>query len=164
MYNVKQLTPTLYWIGGNDRRLALFENVYPIPQGVSYNSYLSLGSETILFDTVDHAVSGLFFENIAHLLDGRKLDYIIVNHMEPDHAATLAETVLRYPEAKIVCNAKTVPMIKQFFSFDIDSRAVIVKEGDTLEIGGHTYAFVMAPMVHWPEVMVTFDEIGRAHV
>lgn len=157
MYNVKQLTPTLYWIGGNDRRLALFENVYPIPQGVSYNSYLSLGSETILFDTVDHAVSGLFFENIAHLLDGRKLDYIIVNHMEPDHAATLAETVLRYPEAKIVCNAKTVPMIKQFFSFDIDSRAVIVKEGDTLEIGGHTYAFVMAPMVHWPEVMVTFD-------
>ena len=157
MYNVKQLTPTLYWIGGNDRRLALFENVYPIPQGVSYNSYLSLGSETILFDTVDHAISGLFFENIAHLLDGRKLDYIIVNHMEPDHAATLAETVLRYPEAKIVCNAKTVPMIKQFFSFDIDSRAVIVKEGDTLEIGGHTYAFVMAPMVHWPEVMVTFD-------
>ena len=157
MYNVKQLTPTLYWIGGNDRRLALFENVYPIPQGVSYNSYLSLGSETILFDTVDHAISGLFFENIAHLLDGRKLDYIIVNHMEPDHAATLAETVLRYPEAKIVCNAKTVPMIKQFFSFDIDSRAAIVKEGDTLEIGGHTYAFVMAPMVHWPEVMVTFD-------
>ncbi len=157
MYNVKQLTPSLYWIGGNDRRLALFENVYPIPQGVSYNAYLSLGSETVLFDTVDHAVSGVFFENIAHLLDGRKLDYIIVNHMEPDHCATLAETVLRYPEAKIVCNAKTVPMIKQFFDFDIDSRAVIVKEGDTLEIGGHTYAFVMAPMVHWPEVMVTFD-------
>lgn len=157
MYNVKQFTPSLYWIGGNDRRLALFENVYPIPQGVSYNAYLSLGSETVLFDTVDHAVSGVFFENIAHLLDGRKLDYIIVNHMEPDHCATLAETVLRYPEAKIVCNAKTVPMIKQFFDFDIDSRAVIVKEGDTLEIGGHTYAFVMAPMVHWPEVMVTFD-------
>ena len=109
MYNVKQLTPTLYWIGGNDRRLALFENVYPIPQGVSYNSYLSLGSETILFDTVDHAISGLFFENIAHLLDGRKLDYIIVNHMEPDHAATLAETVLRYPEAKIVLQRQDRP-------------------------------------------------------
>ena len=157
MYNVKKLTPSLYWIGGNDRRLALFENVYPIPRGVSYNAYLSLGDETVLFDTVDHAVSGVFFENLAHLLDGKKLDYVIVNHMEPDHAATLAEVVRRYPEVKVVCNAKTVPMIKQFFDFDIDSRSVVVKEGDTLEIGGHTYAFVMAPMVHWPEVMVTYD-------
>ena len=157
MYNIRKLTSQLYWIGGNDRRLALFENVYPIPQGVSYNAYLSVGEETVLFDTVDHAVSGIFFDNLAHLLNGRKLDYIIVNHMEPDHCATLADTVLRYPDAKIVCNAKTVAMIKQFFSFDIDSRAQIVKEGDTLTIGGHTYAFVMAPMVHWPEAMVTFD-------
>ncbi len=157
MYNVKQLTENLYWIGGNDRRLALFENVYPIPQGVSYNSYLSIGEETILFDTVDHAVSGIFLENIAHLLDGRKLDYIVVNHMEPDHCATLGDVVLRYPEVKIITNAKVVGMIKQFFDFDIDSRVQLVKEGDTLTIGGHTYAFVMAPMVHWPEVMVTFD-------
>ena len=157
MYNVKKLSDTLYWIGGNDRRLALFENVYPIPQGVSYNSYLALGEETVLFDTVDHAVSGVFLENIAHLLNGRKLDYVVVNHMEPDHCATLADVILRYPEVKVIANAKTVGMIKQFFDFDIDSRAVLVKEGDTLTIGGHTYAFVMAPMVHWPEVMVTFD-------
>ena len=157
MYNIRKLTSQLYWIGGNDRRLALFENVYPIPEGVSYNAYLSVGEETVLFDTVDHAVSGIFFDNLAHLLDGRKLDYIIVNHMEPDHCATLADTVLRYPEAKIVCNAKTVAMIKQFFDFDIDSLAQVIKEGDTLTIGGHTYAFVMAPMVHWPEAMVTFD-------
>jgi flavorubredoxin len=157
MYNVKQLTDDLYWIGGNDRRLALFENVYPIPQGVSYNAYLYVGEQTVLMDTVDHAIAGVFFENIAHLLAGRKLDYIVVNHMEPDHCATLQDTVLRYPDAKIICNAKTVTMIKQFFDFDIDSRAVVIKEGDSLEIGGHTLTFVMAPMVHWPEAMVTYD-------
>jgi flavorubredoxin len=157
MYNVKQLTDDLYWIGGNDRRLALFENVYPIPQGVSYNAYLYVGEQTVLMDTVDHAIAGVFFENIAHLLAGRKLDYIVVNHMEPDHCATLQDTVLRYPDAKIICNAKTVTMIKQFFDFDIDSRAVVIKEGDSLEIGGHTFTFVMAPMVHWPEAMVTYD-------
>ncbi len=157
MYNVKQLTDDLYWIGGNDRRLALFENVYPIPQGVSYNAYLYVGEQTVLMDTVDHAIAGVFFENIAHLLAGRKLDYIVVNHMEPDHCATLQDTVLRYPDAKIICNAKTVTMIKQFFDFDIDSRAVVIKEGDSLEIGGHTFTFVMAPMVHRPEAMVTYD-------
>lgn len=161
MYNVKQLTHDLYWIGGNDRRLALFENVYPIPQGVSYNSYLYIGEQTVLMDTVDHAIAGVFFDNIAHLLNGRSLDYIIVNHMEPDHCATLQDTVLRYPNVKIVCNAKIVAMIKQFFSFDIDSRAVVVKEGDTLTIGEHTYTFVMAPMVHWPEVMVTYDTTDK---
>ena len=161
MYNVKQLTHDLYWIGGNDRRLALFENVYPIPQGVSYNAYLYVGEQTVLMDTVDHAVAGVFFENIAHLLNGRSLDYIVVNHMEPDHCATLADTVLRYPEAKIICNVKTVAMIKQFFDFDIDSRAVVIKEGDSLTIGGHTFTFVMAPMVHWPEAMVTYDTTDK---
>ena len=157
MYCVKKMTEDLYWVGANDRRLALFENVYPIPDGVSYNAYLLLDEKTVLLDTVDRAVSGLFLENVEHVLNGRKLDYVIVNHMEPDHCATLQELVLRYPEVKVVCNAKTKTMIQNFFTFDIDSRAVLVKEMDTLCTGRHTFAFVMAPMVHWPEAMVSYD-------
>ncbi len=157
MYCVKKMTDDLYWVGGSDRRLALFENVYPIPNGVSYNAYLLLDEKTVLLDTVDRSIADLFFENVAHVLNGRKLDYVIVNHMEPDHCAVLQDLVLRYPEVKIVCNAKTVTMIRNFFTFDIDSRAVIVKELDTLCTGRHTFAFVMAPMVHWPEAMVSYD-------
>ena len=157
MYCVKKMTDDLYWVGGSDRRLALFENVYPIPNGVSYNAYLLLDEKTVLLDTVDRSIADLFFENVAHVLNGRKLDYVIVNHMEPDHCAVLQDLVLRYPEVKIVCNAKTVTMIRNFFTFDIDSRAVIVKETDTLCTGRHTFAFVMAPMVHWPEAMVSYD-------
>ena len=158
MYCVKNIKDDIFWVGGNDRRLALFENVFPIPRGVSYNAYVVLDEKTVLLDTVDKAVSGVFFENIEHVLAGRKLDYVIVDHMEPDHAATLGELVLRYPEVKVVCNAKIEVMIRQYFDFDIDSRAVLVKEGDTLSTGKHTFTFVMAPMVHWPEVMVTYDE------
>ena len=157
MYCVKKMTDDLYWVGGSDRRLALFENVYPIPNGVSYNAYLLLDEKTVLLDTVDRSIADLFFENVVHVLNGRKLDYVIVNHMEPDHCAVLQDLVLRYPEVKIVCNAKTVTMIRNFFTFDIDSRAVIVKEMDTLCTGRHTFAFVMAPMVHWPEAMVSYD-------
>ena len=157
MYCVKKMTDDLYWVGGSDRRLALFENVYPIPNGVSYNAYLLLDEKTVLLDTVDRSIADLFFENVAHVLNGRKLDYVIVNHMEPDHCAVLQDLVLRYPEVKIVCNAKTVTMIRNFFTFNIDSRAVIVKEMDTLCTGRHTFAFVMAPMVHWPEAMVSYD-------
>ena len=157
MYCVKKMTDDLYWVGGSDRRLALFENVYPIPNGVSYNAYLLLDEKTVLLDTVDRSIADLFFENVAHVLNGRKLDYVIVNHMEPDHCAVLQDLVLRYPEVKIVCNAKTVTMIRNFFTFDIDSRAMIVKEMDTLCTGRHTFAFVMAPMVHWPEAMVSYD-------
>ena len=157
MYCVKKMTDDLYWVGGSDRRLALFENVYPIPNGVSYNAYLLLDEKTVLLDTVDRSIADLFFENVVHVLNGRKLDYVIVNHMEPDHCAVLQDLVLRYPEVRIVCNAKTVTMIRNFFTFDIDSRAVIVKEMDTLCTGRHTFAFVMAPMVHWPEAMVSYD-------
>lgn len=157
MYCVKKIKDDILWVGGSDRRLALFENVFPIPRGVSYNSYIVMDEKTILLDTVDKAVSTQFFENLEYVLQGRKLDYLIVNHMEPDHCATMGELVLRYPGVKIVCNAKIVTMIKQFFDFDIDSRAVIVKEGDTISTGKHTFTFVMAPMVHWPEVMVTYD-------
>ena len=161
MYCVKKMTDDLYWVGGSDRRLALFENVYPIPNGVSYNAYLLMDEKTVLLDTVDRSIADLFFENVAHVLNGRTLDYVIVNHMEPDHCAVLQDLVLRYPDVKIVCNAKTVTMIRNFFTFDIDSRAVIVKEMDTLITGRHTFAFVMAPMVHWPEAMVSYDVTTR---
>lgn len=157
MHCVKKLTDDLFWIGASDRRLALFENVFPVPRGVSYNAYVVMDEQTILFDTVDKSVSGQFFENLAHVLGGRKLDYLVVNHMEPDHCATMDELVLRYPEVKIVINHKAKVMIKQFFTFDVDSRAVDIKEGDTLCTGKHTFTFVMAPMVHWPEAMVTYD-------
>ncbi len=161
MYCVKNVTEDLYWVGASDRRLALFENIYPIPKGVSYNSYVLLDEKTVLLDTVDKAVSGQFFENLEHVLSGRNLDYVIINHMEPDHCATLGEVVLRYPNVKIVGNAKTFAMIKQFFSFDVDSRAVVIKEGDTLNTGKHTLAFAMIPMVHWPEAMVTYDAYDK---
>ena len=161
MYCVKQITRDMYWVGGSDRRLALFENVYPIPNGVSYNAYLVLDEKTVLFDTVDKSVSEVFFENIEYLLNGRALDYLVVDHMEPDHCATMQELVLRYPGVKIVCNAKALAMIKNYFTFDIDSRAMIVKENDTLNTGLHTFAFVMAPMVHWPEAMVSYDTVDK---
>lgn len=157
MYNVMQINDDVTYVGASDRKLALFEAVYPLVNGVSYNSYLVNDEKTVLLDTVDRSVSGVFFENIAHVLDGRKLDYVIVNHMEPDHAATLGELVLRYSEVKIVSNAKVVAMIKQFFDFDVDARVEVVAEGDTFSTGKHTFTFAMAPMVHWPEVMVTFD-------
>lgn len=157
MYCTRQITSDLSYVGASDRRLALFENIYPIPHGVSYNSYLLNDEKTVLLDTVDHAVCLQFMENLHHALNGRKLDYLVVNHMELDHAATIGEVVLRYPEVKIVANAKTVAMINQFFDFKAEERAIVVKEGDTLNTGKHTLTFVMAPMVHWPEVMVTYD-------
>ena len=161
MHCFRKLTDDLYWIGANDRRLALFEGVYEIPRGVSYNSYLLLDEKTVLFDTVDAAVGEVFFENIAALLGERSLDYVVVHHMEPDHSATLAQLVLRYPQVKIICNAKTAGMIRQFFDFDIDSRAVTVKEGDTFSSGRHEFTFVNAPMVHWPEVMFSYDRTDK---
>ncbi len=161
MYCYRKVTDDLYWIGGNDRRLALFEGVYQIPRGVSYNSYLLMDEKTVLLDTVDKAVKGVFFENIEKVLDGRKLDYLVVHHMEPDHSEAIWEVVMRYPEVKIVCNAKIVQMMKQFFSFDVDARVVLVKEGDTFHTGKHNLVFVSAPMVHWPEVMVSYDTTDK---
>lgn len=158
MYNVRKVTENIVWVGASDRRLALFENIFPIPRGVSYNSYVLLDEKTVLLDTVDASVAGQFFENLEHVLDGRKLDYLIVNHMEPDHCAMIGDLVRRYPEVQVVGNTKTFGMIKQFFGTDFAERAVTVKEGDTLATGAHTLHFVMAPMVHWPEVMVTYDE------
>lgn len=157
MYQVRKVTDEIVWIGASDRRLALFENIFPIPRGVSYNSYVLLDEKTVLLDTVDASVSGQFFENLEYTLGDRTLDYLVVNHMEPDHCAMIGDIVRRYPEVKVVGNAKTFGMMKQFFGTDFAERAITVKEGDTLETGKHTLHFVMAPMVHWPEAMVTYD-------
>ena len=158
MYCTKKITDDLVWVGANDRRLSMFEGVYSVPRGVSYNSYLLTDDITVLFDTVDKAVSDLFFQNLEHGLGGRKLDFVVIQHMEPDHSATLSELMLRYPDAKIVCNKKIIAMIDQFFNVDLTNKAFVVNEGDTLNTGHHVLKFIFAPMVHWPEVMVTFDE------
>lgn len=155
------MTEDLFWVGSNDRRLAMFEGVYSVPGGVSYNSYLLIDEKTVLFDTVDKAVKGIFFENIAEVLGDRKLDYLVVHHMEPDHSEAIQELVMRYPDIQIICNQKIASMIKQYFDFDIDSRAILMKEGDSFSTGKHNLVFVMAPMVHWPEVMVSYDTTDK---
>lgn len=160
MQCTRKITDDIFMIGANDRRIALFENIYPIPAGISYNSYLINDEKTVLLDTVDKAVRSVFIENLKSALNGKNLDYIVINHMEPDHCAVIADVYEIYPDVKIVCNSKTLSMLKQFFDFenvDIDSSTMLVKEGDVLETGRHKLTFVMAPMVHWPEVMVTYD-------
>lgn len=161
MYCYKKVTNDLLWVGGNDYRIGMFESIYPVPNGVSYNSYLLMDEKTVLFDTVDTAISKVFFENLAHVLGERTLDYLIIHHMEPDHSSTMQEVVLKYPSAKIVCNAKTVTMIKQFFDLDVEQRVIVLKEGDTISTGHHNLKFMMAPMVHWPEVMVSYDTTDK---
>jgi flavorubredoxin len=156
MYCVRKITEDLHWVGGNDHRLALFENVHPIPRGVSYNSYLLLDEKTVLFDTVDWSICRQFLENIKGVLGSRTLDYMVINHMEPDHAACIEEIILRYPKVKVICTEKAFLFMHQF-GFNIDKNIVQVKEGDTMSFGKHNVAFVAAPMVHWPEAMVTFD-------
>ena len=157
MYNTRNITKDIYWVGASDRRLELFENIMPITKGVSYNSYLIMDDKTVLLDTADASVSRHFIENVQHVLGGRSLDYLIVNHMEPDHCAVIEDIVLRHPNLKLIGNAKTLQMIKQFFDFDVESRFVTVKEGETFSTWHHTLTFVMAPMVHWPEAMFTYD-------
>jgi len=156
MYCVRKITEDLYWVGGNDRRLALFENIHPIPRGVSYNSYLLIDKKTVLFDTVDWSICRQFIENIQAVLKGKSLDYMVINHMEPDHAACIEEIILRFPDVKIVCTQKASLFMHQF-GFHIDDNVIEVKEGDTMSFGKHNVTFVAAPMVHWPEAMVTFD-------
>ena len=157
MHNIRKITDDIIYLGCSDRRLALFESAYPVKDGMSYNSYLIKDEKTVLMDTVDKVCAEQFYENLDETLQGRGLDYIVVQHMEPDHCALLQEVVKNHPNVKIVCSQKTVNMIKQFFTFDIDSRVMVVKEGETLKTGRHELKFIMAPMVHWPEVMVTYD-------
>ena len=154
----RKVTEDLYWVGGNDRQIELFENIFPLAKGVSYNSYLLLDEQTVLFDTADYAIGKQFIDNVMAVLNGRNLDYIVVNHMEPDHCSLIGELLLHYPDVKIIGNAKTFPMIEQFFSFDLTGKTLTVKEGDTFCSGKHTFRFIMSPMVHWPEAMMTYDE------
>ena len=157
MYCVRNVTEDLFWVGANDHRLHLFENIHPIPRGVSYNAYLLLDEKTVLFDTVDWSACRQLLENVEHLLGERPLDYLVINHMEPDHGASIEEILLRWPEVKVISTEKSFLFMRQF-GFQIDGHELIeVKEGDTQTFGKHTVTFVAAPMVHWPEAMVTFD-------
>ncbi len=155
MQNVIHIQKDLCYLGGNDRKIKLFENYIPVPRGVSYNSYLLKGEKTALFDTVDTAVADLFFENLDYALGGRPLDYVVVHHMEPDHSATFLRLLERHPGVTVVTNQKVAGMLKNFFPFS-GKNVLLVKEGDTMSVGGYTLTFVFAPMVHWPEVMMTY--------
>jgi flavorubredoxin len=146
-----------YYIGYSDRRINLFENVYPVPEGVSYNSYLLLDNKTVLFDTVDHSVSSVYMDNLSALLGERPLDYVVVNHVEPDHSATLGLVLEKYKTAKVVCTKQASILLGQFFDTDFSERIVDIETLGELETGKHKFIFVKAPMIHWPEVMVTFD-------
>lgn len=157
MINVREISKDTYWIGANDRRLNLFENIHPIPEGVSYNSYVILDEKTVLLDTVDWSVARQFLDNLEYVLDGRDLDYMIINHMEPDHAATMDEVILRYPDVQVITTDKAFMLMNQYgHEMDYDE-IIIVEEGDSMDFGEHTLSFVEIPMVHWPEAMVSFD-------
>ncbi|WP_086348850.1 FprA family A-type flavoprotein [Candidatus Enterococcus clewellii] len=156
MYTVRKVTEDLYWVGGDDLRLELFENMHPIPRGVSYNSYLLLDEKTVLFDAVDWEITQDFIRNIELVLDGRPLDYLIVNHMEPDHCGSIEELIIRYPKIKIISSEKSFMLMHQF-NYHVDGHEDQVQEGDTRNFGKHTVTFVAAPMVHWPEVLMTYD-------
>ena len=161
MHSTRKVTEDLIYVGGSDRRLSRFENLFPIPRGVSYNSYVLLDEKTVLMDTADDSISRQFLENVTYALGGRALDYLVVQHMEPDHCAMIDVLLCRYPEAKLVCSAKALGMLGQFYGLDAKERALVVAEGDKLSTGRHTLHFMMAPMVHWPEVMVTYDEVSK---
>lgn len=153
----QKLTPHIHWVGGSDRRLALFENMLPLDNGVTYNAYVILDEKTALVDTVDNAIRQQFFENIYAVLGDRPLDYLVINHMEPDHCAHIQDICRLWPDVKIVGNPKTFQMIRQFYQMDLEGRTLEVGEGQELTLGRHTLRFYMAPMVHWPEVMFTYE-------
>ena len=157
MHCTRKVTDGIHWVGANDRRIAKFENMFPVPRGVSYNSYVILDEKTALMDTADSSVAERFMENVEAVLDGRTLDYLVVQHMEPDHCANIVAIIEKYPEVTVVGNAKTMQMIGQFYSGTKAENTLLVKEGDKLSLGEHELNFVTAPMVHWPEVMVTYE-------
>ena len=161
MYCIRKVNDDYTWVGADCRRLALFEGVFGVPDGVSFNSYLLMDDKTVLFDTVDSAVRTTFRENVAHVLNGRAPDYLVVHHMEPDHAAEMADLARQYPDMGILCSAAAKNMIAQFFDAELAGRVTVVKEGDTLCTGRHTLRFIAAPMVHWPEVLMTYDETDK---
>lgn len=152
------ISQAIKYVGASDRTLDLFEGQYILPEGMAYNSYLILDEKTAVMDTVDELVQDKFLENVKAELAGRALDYIVVQHLEPDHSGSLEALVKLYPEAKIVLSAKAKAMAVNFLDTDISQRAVTVAEGDTLSLGSHTLHFVTAPMVHWPEVILSYEE------
>lgn len=152
-----EITKDVKYIGVDDTTIDLFESQYVVPEGVSYNSYIILDEKVALMDTVDKRGMKEWEEKLMAALDGRKVDYLVIQHLEPDHAGSIARLVELFPEVTLVGNAKTFQMLPQFFSFDMEGKTLVVKEGDTLSLGTHELTFVMAPMVHWPEVMVTYD-------
>ncbi len=157
MHCVRKVTEDLYWVGANDHRLHLFENIHPIPQGVSYNSYLLLDEQSVLFDTVDWEASRQLFENIDYLLGDRPLDVLVINHMEPDHCAAMEQVLKKYPKVKVYSTEKGFMLMHQF-GYSVDEHETVeVTDGDTACFGRHTVAFLTAPMVHWPEAMITLD-------
>ena len=152
------ITDSILYVGVDDKTIDLFESQYVVPNGISYNSYVILDEKVALMDTVDSRATEEWLDNLDKALDGRGVDYLVVSHMEPDHAGNIKNLIDRYPDMQIVGNAKTFAMIPQFFDVDITERSVTVKEGDTLSLGKHTLQFFMAPMVHWPEVMVAYEQ------
>ena len=161
MFCTRKVNDDYTWVGADGRRLAMFEGVYDVPRGISFNSYLLMDGKTVLFDTADASVCRSFLENVAHGLGGRALDYLVVQHMEPDHAADIRDLLTRHPETTVVCSAAARNMLAQFFGPGYEGRISVVKEGDTLCTGRHTLHFVAAPMVHWPEVLMTYDETDK---
>ena len=157
----KKITDGIFYIGADDRDLDLFESQYVVPNGVSYNSYVIMDEKIAIMDTADARVTEQWFHNLREVLGDRKPDYLVVSHMEPDHAANIQRAAEAYPEMQIVGNAKTFPMMAQFFNLDLEGRKLVVKEGDILSLGKHTLHFVMAPMVHWPEVMMEYESTDK---
>lgn len=157
MYDMK-ISDSVVYVGVNDKTIDLFESQYKVPNGVSYNSYVILDEKVAVMDTVDKRVTEQWLENLSHTLNGRSVDYLVVSHLEPDHASNIQKLAELYPNMKVVGNAKIFSMLPQFFTMDFSNRSVVVKEGDTLSLGSHTLQFFMAPMVHWPEVMVEYEQ------
>ncbi|MDE6626961.1 MAG: FprA family A-type flavoprotein [Lachnospiraceae bacterium] len=155
------VTADIFYVGANDKDLDLFEGQYVVPKGVSYNSYVIMDEKIAIMDMVDQRKAADWFVNLESVLGERKPDYLVVSHLEPDHSANLQEVLAKYPDIQVVSNAKLLGMLPQFFDVDLTERSITVKEGDTLELGRHTLHFVMAPMVHWPEVMVTYDSTDK---
>ena len=158
MHNEQQVTPHIYWVGGNDFNSPRFENLIPLKSGVTYNSYFIDDEKTAVIDTTDTVIRDLFIGNVSHLLHGRKLDYIVVNHMEPDHSGSLLALAMAYPEAKIVASAQALKMLGQYFQVSMPERYITSDEKLVIDLGMHKLRFLKAPMVHWPEVMVEYEK------
>ncbi|MGE4342499.1 MAG: FprA family A-type flavoprotein [Bacilli bacterium] len=161
MQNTRKINDDVFYVGVNDRRITWFENTHPITHGMAYNSYVIVDEKTVLLDTIDKAGAQQFLENLDYVLKGRTLDYLVINHMEPDHCALIEDVVRKFKDVILVGNKKTFELLHQFYDIEIGDNFIEVKEGDTLSLGKRTLKFMMAPMVHWPEVMVTYSDVDK---